>query len=131
MNEWILSLSQEQVRTFVDTLYEVVTASGAEDVFEFGGDLKGCITRSYEAMKDLDENTRRAVHTILHALYEIAGEKFREEFNLRWEELQREFQKSMEKKQKEMVGRRKKTLKKCCSEKDSAKIVKKKTGKNC
>ena len=100
LNEWILSLSQEQVRTFVDTLYEVVTASGAEDVFEFGGDLKGCITRSYEAMRDLDENTRRAVHTILHALYEIAGEKFREEFNLRWEELQREFQKSMEKSKK-------------------------------
>ena len=100
LNEWILSLSQEQVRTFVDTLYEVVTASGAEDVFEFGGDLKGCITRSYEAMRDLDENTRRAVHTILHALYEIAGEKFREEFNLRWEELQKEFQKSMEKSKK-------------------------------
>ena len=42
----------------------------------------------------------QGVHTILHALYEIAGEKFREEFNLRWEELQIEFQKSMKKSKK-------------------------------
>ena len=97
LNEWILSLSQEQVHTFVDTLYEVVTASGAEDMFEVGGDLKGSITRSYEAVKDLDEDTRNAVHTILHALYEIAGDKFREEFTLRWEELQKKMEISRKK----------------------------------
>ena len=91
LNEWILSLSQEQLHTFVDTLYEVISASGAADVFQFGGDLKGSITRSYEALKDLDEDTRKAVHSILHTLYDIAGEKFHEEFNEKWEELQQKF----------------------------------------
>lgn len=116
LNEWILSLSQEQVHTFVDTLYEVITASGAEDVFQFGGDLKGSITRSYEAMKDLDEDTRNAVHSILHALYEIAGEKFREEFNLRWEEMQKELQKKV-KKSKKKLSADAKTLKQAAQKK--------------
>ncbi len=97
LNDWILSLSQEQLQIFVDTLYEVISASGASDVFQFGGDLKGCITRSYEALKDLDEDTRKAVHSILHALYEIAGEKFHEEFNEKWEELQQKVAKSTRK----------------------------------
>lgn len=88
LNEWIMTLSQEQLHTFVDTLYEVICASGAADVFQFGGDLKGSIARSYEALKDMDEETRRAVHTILHTLYEIAGDKFHQEFVEKWAELQ-------------------------------------------
>ena len=40
------------------------------------------------------------MQTIRHTLYESAGEKFREKFNLRWEELQIEFQKSMKKSKK-------------------------------
>lgn len=97
LNEWILSLSQEQLHTFVDTLYEVISASGASDVFQFGGDLKGCITRSFEALKDLDEETRKAIHTILHTLYAIAGEKFHKDFVEKWAELQQKVAKKKEK----------------------------------
>lgn len=127
LNEWILSLSQEQVHTFVDTLYEVISASGAGDVFEIGGDLKGSITRSYEAAKDLDEDTKNAVHTILHALYEIAGEKFREEFNLRWEELQKKMEKS-----KKKLSADAKTLKRAAQKKieENAKEKQRKTVDN-
>ena len=127
LNEWILSLSQEQVHTFVDTLYEVISASGAEDMFEIGRDLKGSITRSYEAAKDLDENTKKAVHTILHALYEISGEKFREEFNLRWEELQQKMEKS-----KKKLSEDAKTLKRAAQKKieENAKEKQRKTVDN-
>lgn len=32
LNEWILSLNEEQVRTFVETLYQVISASQADDL---------------------------------------------------------------------------------------------------
>lgn len=107
-NKWILSLSQEQLRMFADTLYEVVTASGAADVFAFGGDLKGSITKSYEAVRDLDEATREAVHAILHALYQTAGERFHEEFQLRWEEAKNKIKEKKEKSRKVVDNRSKK-----------------------
>lgn len=99
-NQWILSLSQEQLHVFADTLYDVITASGAADVFAFGGDLKGSIARSYEAVRDLDEETREAIHAILHALYRAAGEKFHEEFLLRWEEAKNKMKEKKEKSRK-------------------------------
>ena len=40
LNEWILSLNEEQVRTFVDTLYQVVSASQADDLITFTADWK-------------------------------------------------------------------------------------------
>lgn len=40
LNEWILSLNEEQVRTFVDTLYQVISASQADDLITFTADWK-------------------------------------------------------------------------------------------
>ena len=38
LNEWILSLNEEQVRTFVETLYQVISASQADDLITFTAD---------------------------------------------------------------------------------------------
>ena len=40
LNEWILSLNEEQVRTFVETLYQVISASQADDLITFTADWK-------------------------------------------------------------------------------------------
>lgn len=106
-NDWILSLSQEQLHIFADTLYDVVTASGAADIFAFGGDWKGSIAKSYEAVKDLDDETRSAIHTILHRLYQIAGDKFHEEFLIRWEEAKTKMKEKKEKSRKVVDNRNK------------------------
>lgn len=40
LNEWILSLNEEQIRTFVETLYQVISASQADDLITFTADWK-------------------------------------------------------------------------------------------
>ncbi len=74
MNEWILSLSQEETHAFVDTLYEVVSASEASNVFEFGADLKKSMQSIFGAAKNVDEDTRKAIQKIIHSLFEILAE---------------------------------------------------------
>ncbi len=90
LNEWILSLTEEETHAFVDTLYEIVTASEASDVFEFGADWKNCLQNVFEAAKGIDETTRKAISRIIRSLFEITGEKAALEFHEKKEELKKE-----------------------------------------
>lgn len=76
MNEWILSLSEEETHTFVDTLYEVISASEASDVFEFGADWKKSLQSVIEAAKSIDDVTKKAIQKIFRSLFETMVEKF-------------------------------------------------------
>ncbi len=73
LNEWILALSDEEKHAFVDTLYEVVSASEAKNLFQFGSDWKNCLQNMAEALRDLDEATRKALQKIIRAGFDIAG----------------------------------------------------------
>lgn len=75
LNEWILSLTEEETHAFVDTLYEVVSASEASNVFEFGADWKNCLQNVFGAAKEIDETTRKAISKIIRSLFEITSEK--------------------------------------------------------
>ncbi len=71
LNEWILSLSEEETHLFVDTLYEVVSASEASNVFEFGADLKKCLQNVALAAKEVDGDTKKAILKMIRSLFEI------------------------------------------------------------
>ncbi len=71
LNEWILSLTDEETHAFVDTLYEVVSASEASNVFEFGADWKNCLQNVFEAAKEIDETTRKVIAKIIRSLFEM------------------------------------------------------------
>lgn len=75
VNEWILSLTEEEAHTFVDTLYEVVCASEAKNVFQFGNDWRKSIQNVLEATKEMDDATRKMIQNILRSLFEIMGER--------------------------------------------------------
>lgn len=75
LNEWILSLTEEEAHSFIDTFYNVVTASSANSIFEFGTDWKKCITGMVEAAKEVDEDTRKVIQKILKSLFEIMSER--------------------------------------------------------
>ena len=51
LNEWILSLNEEQVRTFVETLYQVISASQADDLITFTADWKKSMNAVVTALK--------------------------------------------------------------------------------
>lgn len=75
MNEWILSLSEEEAHAFIDTLYEIISASEASSVFEFGADWKKSLQNVIEAARGIDENTRKAIQKIFRSFFEITVEK--------------------------------------------------------
>lgn len=83
LNEWILSLNEQQLRTFVDTLYQVVSASEADDLIEFTADWKKSMNGIISALKEVDEQTARILREIIRSLFEIAGNHMREEITPR------------------------------------------------
>lgn len=79
LNEWLLSLDEQQLRTFVDTLYQVISASQAEDLIEFTADWKKSMNGIAGALKEVDEQTVRILKEIIRSLFEIAGNHMREQ----------------------------------------------------
>ena len=79
LNEWILSLNEEQVRTFVDTLYQVISASQADDLIAFTADWKKSMNGVVTALKEVDAQTAEMLRGIIRSLFEIARIKVKEE----------------------------------------------------
>lgn len=82
INQWILSLDEEQLRTFVDTVYQVVCASQADNLIDFVANWKKSINGITTAIKEIDEQTARVLREILKALPAIAKTRAREEATL-------------------------------------------------
>lgn len=72
LNDWILSLSVEDRKLFVDTLYNVILASKATNLIDFTVDLKKSLTGMVAAMKDVDKDTKKAMKKTIRGLFEIA-----------------------------------------------------------
>lgn len=79
INEWILSLNEQQLKIFVDTLYQVVSASQAENLIEFTADWKKSMNGIVSAWKEIDEQTARILKEIIKSLFEIARIRVKEE----------------------------------------------------
>lgn len=83
VNEWILSLSDKQLKLFVDTLYQVISASEAENLIEFTADWKKSMNGIITALKEVDDQTMRMLKEIIKSLFDIAGLRMKEGFMLR------------------------------------------------
>lgn len=108
LNEWILSLSDSEIHAFVDTLYDVVAASEASDLFEFGADWKKCTQSVFEAAKELDEATRKSIARIIRSLFEITRELATAELQEKGRELQKEVRSRKQRKKIEKSEKSKK-----------------------
>ena len=75
INEWILSLNEEQTKTFVDTLYTVISASKAETLIDFTADWFKSMSKVLAALKEVDEDTRKVVNKVIKTLFLMAGER--------------------------------------------------------
>lgn len=83
LNEWILSLDEQSLRIFVDTLFQVLSASEADNLIDFTANLKRSLTGVMGAMKDMDEDTQKALRQTVKALFEIGGMRMKQEFKAR------------------------------------------------
>ncbi|WP_286080774.1 Mbeg1-like protein [Parablautia intestinalis] len=77
LNEWILSLTEEQTHAFVDTLYEVVSASEVSNVFEFEANWKKCLQNVLLAAKEVDEETKKGIQKTIHLFFQILLENLK------------------------------------------------------
>lgn len=79
LNQWILSLEEEQLRTFVDTLYRVITASETDNLIDFVAEWKKSMNGIAAALKEVDEETGEVIKDVFKSLVEMVGENMRRE----------------------------------------------------
>lgn len=91
LNEWILSLTQEQMHTFVDTFYQIVLASETDNLIDFTANWFQSIQKIGAALKELDPQTGRAIVKIMKSLFEIASVNAREKVKSKTEEQKERF----------------------------------------
>lgn len=79
LNQWILSLDQSQLHTFVDTLFQVISASEADNLIDFTVEWKKSMNGIISAMKEIDDETADALKGMIRSLFEMAGDNVRKE----------------------------------------------------
>ncbi len=72
LNEWILSLDEQQLRIFVDTLFQVISASEADNLIDFTAEWRRSMNGIVGALKGIDEDTVCILKKIVKALFDIA-----------------------------------------------------------
>lgn len=83
LNAWILSLSQEQMHIFIDTLYEVAMASETDNLVDFTVNWKRSIHGIMEAVKSVDTETKQIMSNMIKALFEILSQHVKEELQIK------------------------------------------------
>lgn len=86
INEWILSLTEEQIHAFIDVLFSVLEASDTDNLIDFTADLKKSMGGVVLAVKEIDEDSKRVMGDIIRALFEMASERMKQEIQYRTEE---------------------------------------------
>lgn len=71
LNEWILSLPEEQIRRFVENLFDLLYASMAQDLIAMEKDRKNSIRNMVEAYKEMDASEKKFMVRIIWKLLTI------------------------------------------------------------
>lgn len=95
LNDWILSLNQEQMHIFVDTLYDVVLASEADNLIDFAANWKKSIQGIMAAAKNVDAKTAKVMNDIMKALFEMISQHAKEELQNKAETQKSKFDESI------------------------------------
>ncbi len=79
LNQWILSLDEQQLEHFVESLFEAVEASGAETLTDFSKQWFQNSLRVMRAFKDMDKETKRQMRktfaSLLRTVSDILSER--------------------------------------------------------
>lgn len=89
LNQWILSLSQEQMRLFVDTFYQIVLASETDNLIDFTANWFRSLHKIGVALKEIDPQTAKVMIRIMKSLFDIVSLNMKERVKNK-SELQRE-----------------------------------------
>lgn len=82
LNEWIISLDEQQIRLFVDTLYQVIAASEADDLIAMTADWKRSMMGVISAIREVDGDTMKMLQQVIKGLFELARVRMKEELGV-------------------------------------------------
>ncbi len=71
INQWILSLDEATRKLFINTLFQVISASKAENLIDFTSDWSKSVNGMISALKEMDEQTKSMLKEIIKSLFEI------------------------------------------------------------
>lgn len=71
LNEWLFSLKEEEIERFVDTLYQIISASEADNLIDFAANWKESVANILVAFKDTDMETKEMMKKITKSLFEM------------------------------------------------------------
>ena len=69
LNGWVANLSEEELKTFAETLFEVIGATEADTVIELTEEWKDNRTKMVNAFKDVDNETKKQLLDIISILF--------------------------------------------------------------
>jgi hypothetical protein len=72
LSAWVKGISQEDREAFVDTLFQVLSASGAKTFFDLLSAGPKQLAAMYEANKNLPEDVKKNMNKILRSLFETS-----------------------------------------------------------
>ena len=84
LNDWILSLNQEQMHIFIDTLFDVIQASEADNLIDFLANWKRSIQGIMAAVKNLDTDAMAVMNDIMKALFDMLSQHAKEELQSKY-----------------------------------------------
>lgn len=79
LNEWILSLNEQEIRVFVDTLYQVLCTTRKDNLIDFSADFMNSMGSVLSAIKEVDEETKQMIGATVKSLVRLAQVRVKEE----------------------------------------------------
>lgn len=83
MNEWLLGLEEEKIEVVVNTLYQILQASQAEDLITFAMDWRKSMQRILQAIKEVDGSKRNLLKHTLRDFFQVYAKHRKEEKRVR------------------------------------------------
>ncbi len=74
LNDWILSMTEEEKELFVDSIYQIVSACNAKDLIELSADWKKSMNAMIAEWKGMDEEKIKLFKRICRLLLEALAE---------------------------------------------------------
>lgn len=79
INSWLLTQNEEQLKVFVDTLYQVISASDTDNLIDLTADWQHSVTGMLGALRDIDEETGAVLKKLFKALIDLAAEGMKQD----------------------------------------------------
>ena len=79
VNEWAKRADPEEMKVFVDKIYEVFVAAGVNDLNDFKGNLTTIMLKGKSVMDGMDEEDKKRIKEVLAVFVDSVKDNFREQ----------------------------------------------------